>query len=82
MVLTEPNREALVRVLDLGTRLTKKLQGAGTGKQSVGGIENELDDLATGWERLRFRPEERFESGSNAFHPSGLSLPARACRTN
>jgi hypothetical protein len=47
LVLTEPNREALVRVfLDPGTRLTKKLQGLGTAKQSVGGIGNELDDLS------------------------------------
>ena len=32
--------------MDLGTRLTKKLQGLATAKQSVGGIGNELDDLS------------------------------------
>jgi hypothetical protein len=47
LVLTEPNREALVRVFwDLGTMLTKKLQGVGTAKQSVRVIENDLDDLS------------------------------------
>ena len=47
LVLAEPQRGALVCFLDLGTRLTKTLQGAGTGKQSVSFTEKELDDICT-----------------------------------